>query len=421
MQQRCSIFFFDGYVSIAPTIINLSKLISKRGLSVTIFATHNKDMSQPEIIGTQAKVLYFPKIIKLYLFAKRRLTLRLLARTLEIAGFSYQSVMASLQSSCQTDKFKNNINIGVDLHGSCVALLYSYLFKQKFVFLSLELESAVTKKLIKLFRFVYRPLISIAESAYKKAECVIVQDEDRFKSLCEYYRYQHPKVFYLSNSPLNDFSPDINSINFFRNQFNLSQEDFPYIVLQAGQLSDIVCSKSLAHAFASIDNGCALVFHGVEATGLLKEENPYIQSLRQVNSKNLFLSLSPLPFEEVDKIYASSTIGLAFYANEYAEVDNYGKIGKASGKLAQYLKHGKPVLVSNFPSLSQLVGKYRFGIAINNPSDAMEVKLAISKILNSYDTYSNGARACFEAEFNFEQEMQPILTFIDSLKKKQGL
>ena len=179
-------------------------------------------------------------------------------------------------------------------------------------------------------------------------------------------------------------------------------------------ISDYVCSKSLAHAFASIDNGCALMFHGVDQKGL---EDPYIQLLQQVNSKNLFLSLNPVPFEQVDQIYASSTIGLAFYANMG---DNFTKIGMASGKLAFYLKHGKPVLVSNLPSLSQLVEKYKFGIVINEPSNAQEIKLAIDTILGSYNTYSNNAKLCFKAEFDFETKIKPILSFMDSLQTEPG-
>jgi glycosyltransferase involved in cell wall biosynthesis len=87
----------------------------------------------------------------------------------------------------------------------------------------------------------------------------------------------------------------------------------------------------------------------------------------------------------------------------------------ASGKLTFYLKHGKPVLVSNFLSLSQLVEKYKFGIVINEPSDPQEIKTAIDKIISSYSMYSNNARLCFEQELDFGKKMESILSFIDSL------
>ncbi len=403
MQRAGSIFFYDGYVSLAPTIINLAKILDQTGYLITIFATQNKDIPQPEKIG-EVKVLYFPKIIKLYIFFNRG-TFRTLIRIGEIIIFCFQSFTYLLRSNHQVEKLNTTINFGIDLHGSIVALLCSFIFKQKFIFLSLELEQP------RKFKYISKPFSKIAKLAYKKSEGVIVQDEDRFKTLSEYYQYQHPKVFYLPNSYLNDLSPDANPTQFFREKFNLSKEKFPYIVLYAGQLNDNVYSKSLAHAFASIDNGCALVFHGVDPRGF-KEEDPYIQSLRQVNSNNLFLSLNLLPFEEVDKIYSSSDICVAFYENFD---DNHAKIAKASGKLAQYLKHGKPVLVNNSPSLSQILEKYQFGIIINNPSDAQEINLAINEILNCYETYSKNAKLCFEAEFDFGKKMEPILSFINSL------
>lgn len=406
MYRTCYIFFYEGYISLSPTIFNFSKLLDINGYLVTIFATQNNEIPQPEKIGSRVRIVYFPKIFSLYLFLQRPI-LKSLIRTSEMLVFSLQIFSCLLPIERQTEKLKSNINVGVDLHGLSVALLCYYFFRQKFIFLSLELEQPEN-----LFRYVFKPFSKIAKLAYRKSECIIVQDEDRFKTLCEYYQYQHPKVFYLPNSPINDLSPDVNTKNFFREKFNLSQEKFPYIVLQAGMISDNVCAKSLAHSFASIDNGCALILHGVDAEGL-REEHPYIRSLRQVNSKNLFLSLNPLPFEEVDKIYTSSTIGLALYANLG---DNFIKIAKASGKLGFFLKHAKPVLVSNFPSLSQLVEKYQFGIVINDPSDAQEIKVAIEKILGSYDMYSNNSKSCFEAEFDFEKKFAPVLSYMNSFQ-----
>ena len=410
MQRVCSIIFFDGYVSIAPTITNFSRVLEKCGYLVTIFATQHHHIPQPNRIGVGVKVLYFSKPFKnFFLRLKQVNELVVLVGMLELIIYAFQYIFSILKKSYQGENSKNNTNVLVDANGLFIgAFLWFYFFRQNFIFLSLELEE--TRK-VRIVAKIYK---EITKLAYKKSTCVIVQDEDRFKSLSEYYQYQHPKVFYLPNSPLNDWSPDANKLNFFREKFSLSKDKFPYIVLQAGQLNDIVCSKSLASAFASIDNGCALIFHGVQADS--NQENPYIQSLQQVNSKNLFLSLEPLPLEEVDKIYASSTIGLAFYAKEHAENENYSKIAKACGKLAQSLKHGKPVLMSNLPSLRQLVEKYQFGILINNPSDSQEIKVAIDKILSSYDTYSNNAKLCFESEFNFEKRMEPIVSFINSLQ-----
>ncbi len=404
MQQLCYILLCEGNLSLAPTIINLSKILEEHGYLVTIFATHNNAIPQTNKIGCGVNILYLTSILNNLYQVNSIDILTNLIKIVQLSIHSFQYFAYILKNERRANNSKQSINIVIDLHGLIIAFFWFYLFKQKFIFLSLELEPP------KRYRYISKIFLEMAKLAYKKSDCVIIQDEDRFKTLCDYYQYQHPKVFYLPNSSLNDCL-DTNNGNFFRDKFNLSKEKFPYIVLQAGMLNELVCSKSLAHAFASIDSGFALIFHGV-APKVIKEEDPYIQSLRQVNSKNLFLSLTPLPYDQVDKIYASSTIGLAFYANMG---DNFTKIAMASGKLAFYLKHGKPVLVSNFPSLSQLIEKYQFGIIINEPSDTQEIKAAVDKILIDYDTYSNNAKFCFEAEFDFGKKMKPILSFIESL------
>jgi glycosyltransferase involved in cell wall biosynthesis len=134
--------------------------------------------------------------------------------------------------------------------------------------------------------------------------------------------------------------------------------------------------------------------------------------LREINSNNLFLSLEPLPYEQIDKIYASATIGLAFYKDWD---NNLSQISKASGKLSQYLKHGKPVLVNNLESLSQVVEKYKIGVVIKDPLNTLEIEAAIETILNNYAFYSENTKTCFEEEFDFAKKVKPILAFMADL------
>jgi glycosyltransferase involved in cell wall biosynthesis len=300
---------------------------------------------------------------------------------------------------------ENDISIGVDTNGSTLALINAYFFRRSFIYLSLELNHPNS------FKRLARIINVLERLAYKKSKSVIVQDEDRFKTLCEYNQYQHPKVFYLPNSDSSsDFLVQNAPIkNYFKELFNLSEEEFPHIILQAGIINDAVLAKELAHAFTPIRKGCALIFHEREKR---KTDDPYIKSLREINSNNLFLSLEPLPYEQIDKIYASATIGLAFYKDWD---NNLSQISKASGKLSQYLKHGKPVLVNNLESLSQVVDKYKIGVVIKDPLNTLEIEAAIETILNNYAFYSENAKTCFEEEFDFAKKVKPILAFMADL------
>lgn len=396
MSKQCAIFFYEGYVGVAPTIINLSKVMQSQGYVVTIYATEN-DYAQPGKIGKNVEIIYFRKDFKLVRFLNRT-RLKPLVPLVKLSIFLFQVLTHQLRNQ-PLQNLKNNINIGVDIYGNVTAMLCLSFLRQKFLFLSLELWKPVGI------------LSKMANLAYRKAMGVITQSEDRFQNLSGYYGYQHPQPFYLPNSSFaaEDEILAKNAGNYFREKFNLNTQAFPYLILQAGMINDAVLAKTLAEAFNHIDEGYALIFHERKAR---KEEESYIQSLRKLNSKNLFLSLQPLPYEQVDRIYTAATIGLAFYANLG---NDYTSISMASGKLAEYLKHGKPVLVSNLPSLCKLVDKYQFGIVIDNPSDSEEIKTAIQQILSDFDTYSKNAKACFATEFDFGKKMEPMLLFMKDL------
>ncbi len=410
MDRKCSIFFYDGYVGIAPTIINLAKILDDRGYLVTVFATQN-NVPQPEKLGSQVEILYFQKKFKIIDFFYN-LNLKNIAKFLEICFFTLQCFAHILKDSDRSKTSRDVINIVVDSNDLLIGLLCFWLFKQKFLFLSLEIPEVKTGF---IYRFIFK---IISHIAYRKADCVIIQDEDRFQTLSECYQYTHPQVFYLPNCPLKDFHPDLNKENFFREKFQLSQEQFPHLVLLAGMLNDFTCSQSLARSFTAIDGGCALVFHGAW-TGSSQEKESYQKSMQQLNDKNLFLSLNPVPYEELDKIYASSTIGLALYAA--GQGDNFAKIAMASGKLAHFLKHGKPILISNLSSLVEFNKKYQVGVVVDDASNPQEIQSAIARILDSYETYSKNAKISFEAEFDFDRKIEPILEFIDTLDKSNSL
>jgi hypothetical protein len=396
-----SIFFYEGYVGIAPTIINLSKMLDRQGMLVNIYGMRN-NYPEPGKLGDRVNTFYFRKYNKLY-NDLRKTKFKNLVFVLEFFNYLFPCLLASFKDKFDCGR-KNNINIGIDIYGSLVALIFFYLFKQKFLILSLELNQP--DKFTGIASFIGK----LAKLAYQKSEGLLIQDEDRFKSFCQYYQYHHDRVFYLPNSPIaeDDFSQRTEpEQNFFREKFNLDRDRFSCLLVQAGMICNAVYSKELAETFTNIDNNCALIFHDRGQ----RKEDPYIKSLREINSKNLFLSLEPVPFDRVNEIFSSATIGLAFYADLG---NNFAQISMASGKLPQYLKHGKPILVNALPSLSKLVEKYQIGIAIQDPTDFKEIELAIQTILNDYDRYSQNARFCFEEEFDFGKKIEPVLSYIMS-------
>jgi len=297
-----------------------------------------------------------------------------------------------------------SISIGIDTNGAILALLESYFTKSDLVYLSLELNCE------KYSFYFYNWRAILDRLAYRRSVCVLIQDEDRFKIIGENARYEHDRVFYIpisiSSHSLEPQSNPSENTNFFQEKFNLDESKYPYLILQAGLIDNVVFSRELATAFEAIDRGFALIFHDRQQRDC---NEPYIKMLREVNSTNLYLSLDPLPYEQIDRVFRAATIGLAFYRGID---DNFSKIAKASGKLSGYLKYGKPVLMSDLQSLSQLNEKYQFGIVIKDPASSAEIEQPIDRIVSKYDFYSSNALLCYEREFDFDTQSKSFLEFI---------
>jgi hypothetical protein len=300
---------------------------------------------------------------------------------------------------------ETGLSVGIDAYGAITAWVRRRLFHVPYAYLSLEIGSSLGHSAAA------RLISRLERRAYRNASLVIVQDEERLQALASYLDYRHPKVTFLPNSPLMS-TAEIGGApteNWLRQRCGIDEEAFPHIVLQAGMIDDAVYSQELARSFTGIGGGCALVYHE-----RLKREDadPYLVRLREANSVNLFLSLDPLPMEEVDRVFASATIGVAFYRT----IDpNFSLISMASGKLGYYTKHGKPVLVCGSESLGRFVAEREIGMVVQDPTSAREIQAAIDRILADYARYSANARLCFEADFDFERTSLPMLAAFDAM------
>ena len=389
-------------------MINIAKLLNKSGFEVDIYTSENSKHPAPGKIGDKTKIKLVRSIndaqcINIILQTLRNIKLWAIAELIEILFFIFQ--VAFLKKG-QPYSSQNQINIGVDKKGSILCLLEYYLFNRKFIYLSLEIYPSSAYG--KLAAISTNPIACLA---YRKAEIIVVQDEDRFKSISEYHHYDHPRVFYLPNSPIDSKTSTSNERdNYFREMLNSSHDKSACIIAHTGMICDLVYCNETAKVFTSIKcNNYVLVFHSSEKREV---DEPYIKELRKINSRNLLLSLNPLPYDEIDTIFMSTTIGLVFYKGIN---NNFSQIAMASGKLANYLKHGKPVLVSNLESLSRLVHKYKIGIVIQDQTDAVEIESAINTILENYSVYSKNARRCFEVEYDFERKAESLLSHISIL------
>ena len=407
----CHLFFYEGFIGVAPTVWNLSNALDRDGFFVTVFASRNP-YPPPAHCGENPEVLYFLKpseapILSFLLRNLYRVGMETAVPAVELAVYVTRCAVRSLMRRKRPGD--RGVSVGIDTNGSVAALLQRILTGRRYAYLSLELPSRSGYGLLAWW------IPPVARAAFRKAECVIVQDRDRYEALCDTLRYRHPVVFFLPNAPAGSgaLSGEASGEgNFLRSRLGLEEKDYPCILLHAGMIHDAVMSKELARTFESIEGGYALVFHERMKR---EEEDPYIRELRMINGRNLFLSLDPLPIEELDRLYSSATIGLAFYKDLDS---NFSLISMASGKLGYYLKHGKPVLVNDLPSLSTFVESREIGVVVRDPCDLAQMRRAVESILANYARFSANARKCFLEELDFDRNVIPVTTFLGHVAER---
>jgi glycosyltransferase involved in cell wall biosynthesis len=233
----------------------------------------------------------------------------------------------------------------------------------------------------------------------EKVQWVLIQDEGRKLALQKSLGITIPNHLFLPNSVSGKSKGSIET-NYFHKLFDLDEET--RIVLSAGMISEAVCSLDIAKEIGRWSPRVKVkcVFHERLE---IPEDRGYHEKVKEAGNGNVLLSLKPVPYDELDKVFASADIGLAIYNKSYGE--NFSTIGSASGKLFQYIKHGVPVIVSNLPGLADLVEEYEMGIAVGSPS---EIPRAIEKILEDRPRFSRNARKAFEENLNMDIHLDRV-------------
>ena len=399
-RRKCWIFFPDGYLGVAPTIKNLADVLAETGMGVEIIGWSTRYPSAGSLHPRITVRMYRPPWavpgLNLILRVLRKAGFLSLIGLIEISWFllrNMPAVLAARRSEPRTAV------IGVDTVGSVAARVTSGAARRPFGYISLELPSTDR-------RGPAAAILSWAErSALRRASFVAIQDSDRLTSLTSYLGFRHPNAVLLPNAPRGSTGRHSGG-NFLRQELNIPGTEFPTIVLQAGMIEDATHSRDLARAFSGVRPGIALVLHERRERD---RNDPYIRALHNLNRRNLFLSLRPVPMDQLDAVYASASVGVAYYRSGDA---NFTQIARASGKLGYYLKHGLPIIVNKIPSLEEFVTTNRIGVVVSDPADAEELDRAIDQVLADYDDLSRNARRTFSEQLDFDRMAQPLIDTI---------
>lgn len=381
--RRALICFWEGYLGVAPSLLNAARVLADEGYEVEILCLEQgaQFAGEPELPrSTSVRRIPAWSRGKAWNSWPRplRAPLRALATLLDYLRFRRTAERLGRTGSL-------SLIIGVDAYGLAVAAAARRTApKAAVVYWSLELVDRH-----KLRNPIDRWVKSREAEFAEIAAAAIVQDEARGQVLLSGLSASPPQLLLVPNTPLG--KPGAADRGYLRRRLGLPSG--ASIVLQAGVVNDEVLARDIARTVPDWPQDWRLVLHERERR---PPADPYLQEVKRLGGEKLLLSLEPVPLDQLDDIFASARVGLVTYAPDLGP--NYSEIAYASGKLGYFLRNGVPIIVNDLPSLRALVEDAGCGVVV---STLDQFPLALEKIERDYDSFSTAASAYYERRLEF--------------------
>jgi glycosyltransferase involved in cell wall biosynthesis len=412
---RIAIFFWEGYLGVAPSLINAIRLLVTEGYHVDI-------VTRRPTFGEFAPIPTFPTGVRIWTEGVRselpsgtvvssckdefdqvrlrkyipKIVRDRLRRYWQLTHF----VLFSLRS-VQGKKYK--CFIGVDMHGLVTAFFACLFKKVPIIYWSLEIQ------FLRDFKDGCRRLVKRLERiCHRQAAFMVIQDLERASSLIRENKIRNPKTVIVPNGPLG--WPRSETSDFFQKKFSISPDR--RIVLHLGMISPEVLSLEIASEASNWNEDLVLVFH---ERAQRAQTDPYIKQVQQAGCGKVLFSLEPVPYDALDCVVMSGHIGLVFYRKELGP--NWSEMAGASGKLAHYLRCGLPVICLDLPGFVKVVNEYQCGICVSEPG---AIQAAAEAIFRDYEFYRTNALKCYAQSYEFGRHFREVLQKIEDFGQPEN-
>ena len=292
-----------------------------------------------------------------------------------------------------------DILIGIDFGGGAAAYLSCFFNpNMKFIYWGLEItephQSLWAYKIVKYFEI----------KACQTAHAIISTDTARIKDVCKANRTnsESKKVLLLPHSPKGFCKRKRSS--YFQDLFSF--DDTNTTILHSGWIHEVMCSKELAEESRRWPQNWRLIFH--ERMKRTSDES-YIQEVINAGDKKTLLSLNPVEYDLIDEVVLSADVGIVIYDSYEKYGTSWISLAKGSGKIAHYLRCGKPVVCKNLPGFKEIIEKYQCGVMFDNVN---EIETAVNKILANYEFYQKNAYNCYKHEYEFGKFFKKVTSFL---------
>jgi glycosyltransferase involved in cell wall biosynthesis len=249
-----------------------------------------------------------------------------------------------------------------------------------------------------------RVLNALEREISRSSSTIVIQDKTRAQYLMRDYGVREEQFVYIPVSGLRERYEQKN--DYFRMKFGIGEEK--KVVLQAGSIKPGMMSLELAQAAQEWDDDMVLVLHTFDAEHIDAE---YLHQINQLTeAKKVYLNLQAVSWDELPMLLSSADVGLAFYWNR---THNYIEIGNSSNKLVQYLQVGLPVVAIDFPTLKEVIERFKCGECVKEPG---EIRAALRTIFADYSWYKSNAFTCYDEKYKFMNYFNPLLVRIHELE-----
>ena len=422
-KNQINFLFAEDYLGSYPSLINALAIIDQNKIKSNVIGFFFKSSfpDYPKFINVNYRLISrFDKICRIYEIKEQNDSLLLthiekIINKLKInIYFTIKYNLLNLRKSFSKVKellwilylIRRNDSVIKDSPLICIdsitlisAFIYKIVFRKRFEMIFWSLEISSYSKIDLLDRLLHK----IEFHALKNVISIISQSKERLDLITNLKKIGTGTIDCFSIPHARLKTHKIERLNYFNKTFKITKENT--ILLHLGWIHDVMDSYNLAKSSLDWNENTKLVFH---ERAKRDYGDPYIRRISELKSNKLHLSLNPVPYNHLDELIQSCDIGLVIYnPSEYGS--SWQNIAKASGKLADYLAFGKPVICSNLNDLRELIRKYEFGFAFDELS---EIPSLVAKINENYKFYSSNALKCFSKEFEFSKFFNPFLNRI---------
>jgi glycosyltransferase involved in cell wall biosynthesis len=377
--KQIAIFNYSSNIGKAPSAISMVKILLENHYNIDFFTDSYQVLPLPDF--------HSQNIVFHANYKKNRFKI--------LGSWGSRFIQYLHTAFIITKKIRYNCFIGVDQNGLIIASILGLILRVQVIYFSFEIyflkEAANWKsRLKKRFEILFQ----------KKVIATVIQDKIRGELLKNENRVFNKEMIFVPNSFITDSLEEIDS-KYLQKKFGIDNDKL--IILFAGGIGEWTMSEELVRVSYEWPDNWILIIHG-------EGQQAEVDKLRQLcDGSKVILSDKMVPYSELDSMVKSAKIGLALYKNSGQGIF---EMGKASGKIWQYLRCGLPVITMDFPSLVDLIEVEDCGICVNNEK---EVKTAIEKIFADYEHYSNNAVKCYLNHGDFRKGFDGVLKLLKDI------